>query len=113
MRQLSGSLSDKIKQRLGLEPFLAVGIDWDGHGEVLYCDKTVAARRQAGLLVPGQADPSGGLVGKVLEVSGIDDVQQVAGGGSGSSGSVSITLDDTDGTIKAVIDTHDIPKQVV
>lgn len=112
MRILSPALQTTLSQRLGLEPMMIVGVTWDGVNEVLYAEKTITGRPQQ-FTSPGHPfDPAvGGLVGKLLEISGIDDVTNVSG--SGSSGTVTIKLDDTDGTIKSIIDKRDVHKQIV
>jgi hypothetical protein len=85
----------KIQQRLGTEPMLIVGVKWDGSTEYLYGDKTV----------------KGDYEGRVLDVATIEDVALISGAGSTSS--VTVKLDDTDGTIKSFFDTNDIHKQPV
>lgn len=77
---------------MGVEPITVVGIKWDGTTEIRYADKDIGA----------------GIFGRVLDIGGLDDVRNLAG--SGGSGSVSVTLDDSDGAIKAIIDTNDVQK---
>lgn len=49
-----------------------------------------------------------GVQGKILEISSLDEVVKIDN--QGSSGSISVKLDDTDGSIKAVLDSRDIHK---
>ena len=53
--------------------------------------------------------PWGSIPGRIVEVGDLDNVVNV----SNNSGSqeLSVTLDDTDGTIKAIFDAHDVHKR--
>lgn len=98
VRSISSASQQKLDQNLGTEPALIVEIQWvDGGSIYTYSDKDL-----------------GGSEGKILEVSGLDNtvvVQGVQSGTSSDSQQISVTLDDTDGSIKDIIDSHDIHKE--
>ena len=98
VRNISSASQAKLDQDLGTEPALIIEIQWvDGGSIYTYSDKNLGADE-----------------GKILEVSGLDNtvvVQNVQSGTSSDSQQVSVTLDDTDGTIKAIMDSHDIHKE--
>lgn len=98
VRSISAASQAKLDQNLGTEPALIIEIQWvDGGSIYKYADKNL-----------------GGTEGKILSVSGLDNtvvVQSVQSGTSSDSQAISVTLDDTDGTIKAIIDSHDIHKE--
>lgn len=50
-----------------------------------------------------------GVPGKIVEIGDLDNVVNVSG--SGGSQELSVTLDDTDGSIKSIFDAHDIHKR--
>jgi hypothetical protein len=50
-----------------------------------------------------------GIEGKILEVAGLDAIVKL--GSAGATGSLSITLDDTDSSIKTLLNTNDIHKR--
>ncbi len=93
MRNLSGDALNKLATKLGTEPVTIIEIDWVEDGSsILYADRTV-----------------GTILGKIQEVGDLDNVINVTD--SDSSQELTITLDDTDGTIKAILDTNDIHKR--
>ena len=93
MRNLSANALAKIATTHGNEPITIVEIDWiEDEGSKLYADRTTGAIR-----------------GKILEVGNLDNVISVSN--NDSSQELSLTLDDTDGTIKAILDTNDIHKR--
>lgn len=83
----------KVQTALGTEPLLIVEVDWTA-ATFSYADKDFL-----------------GSAGKILDLSGLDAIIKL--GSSGSSGSLTVTLDDTDGTIKAILNTDDIHKRPV
>ena len=126
MRNLTSGVLTKVQQRLGSEPLLIVGVKWEDPvkgQEYLYGDKARDRSDTYGFSGPYEAweealAASHGLTsslapyqGKVLEISGIEDVTKVSG--AGSSSQVSVKLDDTDGSIKKLIDTHNPHKKPV
>lgn len=98
VRVISAASQLKLDQNLGAEPAIIIEVQWvDGGSIYTYSDKDLGADE-----------------GKILEVSGLDNtviVQGVQGGTSGDSQQISVTLDDTDGTIKTIIDSHDVHKE--
>lgn len=94
MRQLTANARSVISQRTGLEPINVIGIAWDGAHYVYYADKDFA-----------------GIPGKVLEVGAVDDVQSLSG--SSGSSQVSVTVDDSDGSIRDLLGRFDPQKKPV
>ena len=93
MRNLSANALAKIATTHGNEPITIVEIDWIADdAPKLYADRTV-----------------GGIQGKILEVGNLDNVINVSD--NDSSQELSLTLVDTDGTIKAILNTNDIHKR--
>jgi len=90
VRNLSQASLDAISQTSGLEPVLIVRVFWGGN-PTDYCDRKFEQQ---------------GLNGKLLSVSGIDDVVDINGGAS--SVNLTVTLDDSDGSIKNIFDFNDI-----
>src|SRR4051812_9714657 len=88
MRNISTNGLAKIAQSKGAEPILIVEVDW-GEGTVAYADSD-----------------ANGIHGKILTVGAIDNVVDVTN--SNSSQQLELTLDDTDGTIRAILDTQDV-----
>jgi hypothetical protein len=97
-RNISAAAQAKLDQNFGTEPALIIEIQWvDGGSIYRYSDKDID-----------------GTEGKILEVSGLDNtvvVQSVQSGTSSDSQQISIVLDDTDGSIKNLIDQHDVHKE--
>lgn len=93
MRSLSASALSKIATRAGTEPVVVIEVDW-GDSPVLYADRDIGSVR-----------------GRILAISNLDNVVSVSD--SNSSQEISVTLDDTDGSIKAIFDTRDIHKRPV
>lgn len=98
VRVISANAQTQLDQNLGTEPIIIIEIQWvDGGSIYTYSDKDL-----------------GGTEGRILEVSGLDNttvVQGVSSGTAGESQAISITVDDTDGSIKQIIDSHDIHKE--
>jgi hypothetical protein len=93
MRNLSANALAIIATTHGNEPITIMEVDWiEDDGPKSYADRTV-----------------GGIQGKILEVTDLDNVVSVSG--NDSSQEISITLDDTDGTIKEIINSNDIHKR--
>jgi len=93
MRNLSANALAKIATTHGNEPITIVEVDWiTDEGSKLYADRTTSA-----------------VQGKILEVGNLDNVISVSS--NDSSQELSLTLDDTDGTIKAILDTNDVHKR--
>lgn len=97
MRSLNSNAIAKIATKKGTEPLIVLAVNWGGVlAEKLYADK---------------AYPALGIEGRILEVSGLDESIVVSGGGN--SQEISVTLDDTDGALKAIFDSTDVHKKAV
>lgn len=98
VRSISANAQSKLDQDYGTEPIVIVEVQWvDGGSIYTYADKDL-----------------GGTEGRILEVSGLDNtvvIQGVRAGYSGDSQQISVTVDDTGGQIKDIIDQNDIHKQ--
>lgn len=93
MRNLNAQALNTIATKLGTEPVTIVEIDWIEDGSPkLYADREV-----------------GTIKGKIYAVGDLDNVISVTD--NDSSQELEVTLDDTDGTIKAILDTNDIHKR--
>ncbi len=94
MRNISAASLAALQQTSGLEPVIVVRVWWGGTTYTNYCDRKF------------QNDEN--LVGKLLEIGSIEDVVDI--NAAASSVSLSVTLDDTDGSIKSIYDYNDIHK---
>ena len=91
MRSISAGGLAKLATRYGIEPITIVEVDWTDV-TFSYSDRTVGA-----------------IPGRIIEISDFDDVVSISG--SSTSGEVTITLDDTDGSIKTLFNTNDFHKR--
>jgi len=100
MKNISAAAMTQLTTKLGGEPLCVVAIFWDGENRPpqYYCD------RGAHQNVPQ-------LQGKILKLANLDDVVNISN--ASNSQSVSITLSDTDGSIKTIYNTRDIHKKKV
>ena len=95
MRNLTPDALTKIATKCGNEPVTIIEVQWAIDGAIFqYADTAVES-------IPGQ----------ILEVSDLDNVVNISD--SSSSQEISITLDDTDGKIKALMNIIDIHKRDV
>ena len=95
VRNLSQDALNKITERLGNEPVTIIEVDWTGkNSPISYADRTV-----------------GPIPGCILEVGSLDNVINVSG--NTDSQQLSITLDDSDGSIKTILDIHDVHQRDV
>lgn len=92
MRTISPLALSKITAPSGSEPVIIVQIFWNGIA-TMYSDRKFA---------------QDGLIGRLLEVSGIEDVVDITA--NSSSTQLSVVLDDSDGSIKQLFDNVDIHK---
>jgi len=93
MRNLSANALAQIATQHGNEPIAIIEIDWvEDNAAKLYADRDV-----------------GTIPGRILEFGSLDNVINVTD--NNSSQELSITLDDTDGTIKEIINVNDIHKR--
>jgi len=92
VRNISPAGLAKLATRYGTEPITIIEVDWVEGSTARYADRTV-----------------GSIPGRIVEVGDLDNVVGV----SNNSGSqqLAVTLDDTDGSIKAIFDTHDVHKR--
>ncbi|MGN6133723.1 MAG: hypothetical protein ACTHOU_04440, partial [Aureliella sp.] len=93
MRQVSAGSLAKLTKKLGTEPISIIEIDWGG-GTLSYADTDV-----------------GTVPAKILELGTLDNVIDVLN--NSSSQQIDVVLDDTDGTIKGIIDSQDIHQKNV
>lgn len=90
MRSLTANIQNSVDQALAVEPMLIIRIDW-ASGTVYYSEKTFTL---GALSIKGQ----------ILSVSSIDNNKKDEV--SSDVSSISITLDDTDGSLKTLINTE-------
>ncbi len=95
MRNISPASLVAINQTSGLEPVIIVRVFWNGQ-PTSYADRKFE---------------TSGLIGRLLEISGIEDIVDI--NASASSVNMSVTLDDSDRSIKNVFDVNDIHKTYV
>jgi hypothetical protein len=92
-RTISSASLTKLATQLGTEPVNIIEIQWvDGGPRVAYGDKTET-----------------GVKGVIQAISGLDDVVQVSLGSK--SQQISVTLSDTDGSLKGIMDSIDPHKR--
>jgi hypothetical protein len=95
MRQISNAALAQIVASEGTEPITLVQIFWDKDQSVIYGDRAFTP----------------GIQGLLLDVGEINNVLNASEGTN--TGSVSIRLDDKDGTLKSIMNTMDIHKRPV
>lgn len=92
-RDLSSAALAKVAETKGNSPVFVIEVQWVKDGpRTSYADKDFA-----------------GVYGKILQISGLDNVVNVTLGSD--SQQISVTLDDTDGSLKEIIDNNDIHKR--
>jgi hypothetical protein len=95
-RAINANALAKLATQYGTEPINIIEIQWTKSGpRDAYADR----------------DIEGGVKGRILEISGLDAIIQVSGGSD--SQEISIKLDDTDGSLKAILDSVDVHKRPV
>lgn len=93
MRNLTAGALTEIGKKLGTEPINILGIKWTDTGNIIeYADKEIS-----------------GIGGKILELSSLDAVIKITD--SSDTATFDVVLDDTDGSIKAIMDAYDIHKR--
>jgi hypothetical protein len=92
MRTCNAAALAKIQQEFGLEPINIVRVFW-GATPVDYSDKAIE---------------EWGVVGGLMELSGLENVITV--NGNSTSTGITVKLNDSEGTLKQIIDTHDVHK---
>lgn len=93
MRTISGQTLTLLAGKEQLEPAFILKVKWSNNGEFYYADRNIVTDS---LNIPG----------KILNVASFDSTLQIDNGSQNSQ--VSITLDDTDGSLKNIIDRNDI-----
>ena len=91
MRTLSPTTLAKIAEKTGTEPIIILEVWWNDTTSIKYCDKVLP-----------------GIQGAILNLS--DYNESIKLGATGNTGSLSVTLDDTDNFIKTLMDQFDINK---
>jgi hypothetical protein len=95
-RAINANALAKLATQYGTEPINIIEIQWTKDSpRDAYADR----------------DIEGGVKGRILEISGLDAIIQVSGGSD--SQEISIKLDDTDGSLKAILDSVDVHKRPV
>lgn len=101
MRTLSANALTAITTKLGNEPINIIAVRWIPNGTIYwYTDRDIAV---------GWNGAPFAISGKILDVGELDAVINVSG--SADSQELDIILDDTDGSIKTIMDTQDIHKR--
>jgi hypothetical protein len=91
----NAAAATQLDERFCNEPLIIVDVHWGDSSPVgVYADRDFG---------PAQ--------GKILSLSGLDSLVRI--GRAGASGNLNITLDDTDGSIKAILDVTDVHKRRV
>ena len=90
-RSISGGATTAKNAQYGSEPICVLGVQWGGGPEIKYAERTTPF-----------------ATGSITSLSSLSDVIQVDD--NSTSNSVSITLSDTDGSLKAILDSNDIHK---
>ena len=99
MRNISANGLAKIANKLGNESIVILEVEWVPLAPAaVYSDKDLIGA--SGVTV---------IPGTILELGDLDNVTNLSG--SGSSQELAVTLDDTDGTLKNILDTNDIHKR--
>src|SRR5688572_31774381 len=93
MRNVSAESLATLQTKLGTSPIVIIEIQWVANGPIYtYADTDINADE-----------------GRILQVGGLDNTIKVSDGGD--SQRVNFTLQDHDGSIKTIIDAHDIHKR--
>ncbi len=93
MRNISAEGLAKLAQTHGNESIILLEVDWrEGSTARWYADRDVAT-----------------ILGRILEVGGLDNVVGVSA--NVTSQSIDIVLDDTDGSLKTILDGADVHKR--
>ena len=94
MRTLSANALTKIAEQYGNEPIIILSISWVEGTWAQYADRTTS-----------------NIDGKILSISDLDSVIKVSK--SDDSQEITAIFDDTNGSIKSIMDAHDIHKRDV
>lgn len=98
MRQISSAAANILATKEGEEPICFVQVFWtdDTNTAIFYGDRAI---------------PEFGISGRVISMSNIESVVNITKASNTSA--ITITLDDSDGSIKTIFDTTDIINRVV
>jgi hypothetical protein len=100
MRTISANGLAKLAEKQGTEPVIILEVQWADDASVM---------RYGDTEVPGES-----VSGTILEVGGLDNVITISGvsqGTVGDSQQLTFTLDDTDGSVKNILDQTDVHKR--
>lgn len=90
MRQISSAGLTKLATKLGTEPISIVEVDWGNSGTYLsYADRELT-----------------GIPGKILNLGSLDNVLNIQS--SSTNQAIDLVLDDSDGSLKTIINSQDI-----
>lgn len=81
-----------IAQQYGVKPLNILEVAWNSGTVIRYADRDIT-----------------GIQGKILDISSFDDVIDISQ--KGSTASISVTLDDTDGSLRTLMNSYDIHKR--
>jgi hypothetical protein len=95
MRTLTVAAQAAVATKQGKQPVMVIEVQWTDGQPTYYADDVI----------------DGVATGTILEVSGLDEAVIVSGGGN--SQQLTVTIDDTDGTLKAIYDSLDVHKRPV
>ena len=97
MKQLTTAVADIISQNLGVEPVNILEVQWlEGSNFIKYGDKSIS---------------SANIDGIILELSNLESVIKLDS--QGQSQGINVVLDDTNGTIKDIINNNDVHGRTV
>ncbi len=95
MRTVTPQILKALETNLGSKPLLIIGVTWVENGnEILYSDQILEG------CIPG-----------IVSINDFDTVLTIEG--ANDSQSISVILNDTDGTLKSILDNNDIHKRPV
>lgn len=99
-RVLPTNLGNKVDAQYGTQPAILIDIYWDGLVPQSYSDRDIFLDNDGNTRIPA----------KILSISGLETIITL---NKGNSTNISITLDDTDGTIKELMKTVNIHNKYV
>src|SRR6218665_3538002 len=96
-RTIPSSLQTLLDTKYGMEPINVIEIQWtEGGQRTAYADNDISDQN---------------ISGRIMALSGLDFVININNGSD--SAEISVTLNDTDGQLKSIIDSVDIHKRPV
>lgn len=104
MRAVSAGAAGKIAQVHGTEPTNFISIQWSNDSISYYGDKAIAPSTSVKI---GQS-PGFTVEGRLIQLGNLDEVLKVTSGSRSTS--IDVILDDNDGVLKTLWQTHDIHK---